>query len=68
MQWEDAKTGHIEAMFESAVFGFKDEVIIRIEPSASGSVVDMRSSSRVGVSDLGANAKRIQNFLEALKS
>lgn len=67
LQWEDAKSGHIEAMFESAVFGFKDDVIIRIEASASGSVVDVRSSSRVGVSDLGANAKRIEAFLSALK-
>lgn len=67
LQWEDAKTGHIEALVESAVFGFKDDVIIRIEPSASGSVLDMRSASRVGVSDLGANAKRIRAFMEAMQ-
>ncbi|GAA6153111.1 DUF1499 domain-containing protein [Pseudoteredinibacter isoporae] len=67
VQWEDAKTGHIEALVESAVFGFKDDVIIRIEPSASGSVLDMRSASRVGVSDLGANAKRIQAFMDAMQ-
>ncbi|MBB6523280.1 DUF1499 domain-containing protein [Pseudoteredinibacter isoporae] len=67
LQWEDAKTGHIEALVESAVFGFKDDVIIRIEPSASGSVLDMRSASRVGVSDLGANAKRIRAFMDAMQ-
>ncbi|MCV6623043.1 MAG: DUF1499 domain-containing protein [Cellvibrionaceae bacterium] len=68
LQWEDAKTGHVEALVESAVFGFKDDVIIRIEASASGSVIDVRSASRVGVSDLGANAKRIRAFLKAMQS
>ncbi len=43
--------------------GFKDDVVIRISSDADGTLVDLRSVSRVGVSDLGANAARIQDFL-----
>jgi uncharacterized protein (DUF1499 family) len=41
--------------------------VIRIEKSDSKSRVDIRSVSRVGVSDLGTNAKRIREFLRAMK-
>jgi uncharacterized protein (DUF1499 family) len=47
-------------------FGFKDDVAIRISPAGAGSRVDMRSRSRVGRSDLGANARRIREFLARL--
>jgi uncharacterized protein (DUF1499 family) len=42
--------------------------VVRIRPDASGlkSTVDMRSVSRVGVGDLGINARRIDDFLTAL--
>lgn len=65
---EDAEAGVIEAVEETKVFGFKDDVIIRITPLSTGSRVDVRSVSRVGVSDLGANAKRIQRYLQALEN
>jgi hypothetical protein len=47
---------------------FKDDVVLRIVPTqdGAGSRVDMRSTSRIGVSDLGVNAKRIRAFLQAL--
>lgn len=64
---EIEKDGHLEATYQSAVFGFKDDVVVRIRPAASGSMIDMRSSSRVGLSDLGANAKRIRAFLADLQ-
>jgi Protein of unknown function (DUF1499) len=64
---EDATTFRIEGVAESFWFGFKDDVVIAITPAGTGSKVDMRSISRVGISDLGANAKRIERFLEALK-
>lgn len=55
--------GIIEATDETFWFGFKDDVIIRIRPDASGgSLIDVRSLSRVGGSDLGANADRIRAF------
>ncbi|MEO5628941.1 MAG: DUF1499 domain-containing protein [Thermomonas sp.] len=68
--WEivaaDPAAGRIEATDTTFWFGFKDDVVIRIEPDASGSKVDVRSLSRVGGSDVGANAARIRAFLKAL--
>jgi uncharacterized protein (DUF1499 family) len=67
----DTETTVVEAYDTSVVFGFVDDVVIRITPikgdGEEGSRVDMRSASRIGVSDLGANAKRIANFLNELK-
>lgn len=63
---EDVRQGRIEATAESLFFGFRDDVVIRIEAAGEGSRVDMRSVSRVGKSDLGANARRIKAFLGAL--
>ena len=62
----------IEATATSSIFGFVDDIVIRIEGpdglNASHSMVDIRSKSRDGQSDLGANAKRIRAFIEALNS
>ena len=58
----------IEAYEETTFFGFKDDVVIRIQAAEQGSRVDVRSVSRVGRSDLGANAKRIQRFLDRMTS
>ena len=70
--WEitgrDEGAGTIEAVATTRWFGFKDDVAIRIAPSGAGSRVDMRSKSRVGRSDAGANARRIRDFLQALQS
>ena len=62
----DPVAGRIEATDTTFWFGFKDDVVIRIEPDAAGSRVDVRSVSRVGGSDVGANAARIRAFLQAL--
>lgn len=61
---EDEPGGVIEATAETFWFGFKDDVIIRVRPAAEGggSRIDVRSISRVGLSDLGANAKRIETW------
>lgn len=70
--WDVAKSdparGHLEATASVSFIRFKDDVVLRIRPSADGrgSKVDMRSVSRVGVGDLGVNARRIREFLEAL--
>ena len=58
--------GRIEATATTRWFGFKDDIVIRISAAGGGSRIDVRSKSRVGRSDLGANAKRIQDFLTAL--
>jgi Protein of unknown function (DUF1499) len=60
--------GRLEATETSALFRFKDDIVLRVRPTdtGEGSIVDMRSVSRVGVSDLGANAKRVRSFLADL--
>lgn len=66
--WEIAQTTDtiIEATATTRWFGFKDDVVIRMTDIGSGVKVDMRSASRVGKSDVGTNAERIQTFLEDL--
>ncbi|QFT83847.1 hypothetical protein FIU88_02560 [Halomonas sp. THAF12] len=56
----------LEAVATTRWFGFEDDIVVRLTPSAAGTTVDMRSASRLGQSDLGTNAARIQTFLEAL--
>lgn len=60
--------GIIEATYTSFWFGFKDDMVVRIKPGqGGGSVVDVRSISRVGGSDIGKNAARIVAFNKALQ-
>jgi len=62
----DAATGRIEATATTPWFGFRDDVVVRVMPAAAGSRIDVRSVSRVGKSDLGANARRIRAYLARL--
>src|SRR5690606_24076027 len=64
----DADQGIIEATDRTMWFGFKDDVILRITDNGSKRLVDIRSKSRVGGSDLGKNAERIHGFIEELDS
>ena len=70
--WElvdaDENEGRIEATDTTLWFGFKDDVVIRIRADNGGSIVDVRSKSRVGLSDVGANAARIRKYLDELES
>jgi uncharacterized protein (DUF1499 family) len=70
LDWEivssDTPSGRIEATATTTWFGFKDDVVVRVRPEGGGSRVDVRSVSRVGDSDVGANAKRIREFLSRL--
>jgi uncharacterized protein (DUF1499 family) len=70
--WEviaaDREAGRIEAVATTPWFGFKDDVVIRVRPQGAAARVDMRSKSRVGVGDLGANARRIQLFVSTLQN
>jgi uncharacterized protein (DUF1499 family) len=63
----DATSNRIEATATTPFFGFKDDVVIRVTPSASGSRIDIRSLSRIGGSDLGTNARRVDAFLAKLR-
>jgi uncharacterized protein (DUF1499 family) len=57
----------IEATEETFWFGFKDDVVITVAARSGGSRVDMRSQSRVGVADAGTNARRVEQFLDAVR-
>jgi len=71
MGWEIAAShpeqGLIEATATTRVMNFKDDIAIRVAEAGEGAAVDVRSVSRVGISDMGANANRIRTFLHALK-
>ena len=58
--------GRIEATDRTFWFGFADDIVVRVRPTDVGSRVDVRSVSRVGVSDVGANAARIRAYLADL--
>ena len=68
--WElvntDANEGIVEATETTAWFGFKDDVIIRVTDNDSERLVDIRSKSRIGKSDLGKNAARIHALIDEL--
>jgi uncharacterized protein (DUF1499 family) len=70
--WEivasDPASGRIEATDTTFWFGFKDDIVVRVAAAPGGSRVDVRSLSRVGVSDVGTNAARIRKYLTALKA
>lgn len=57
----------VEAVAVTGVFGFEDDVVVRITPHHEGTRVDMRSASRVGQGDFGVNAARVAEFLRDLR-
>ncbi len=63
----DKEEGRIEAWDKTTFMGFVDDVVIRITPEGIGSIVDIRSVSRVGGSDVGKNAQRIRTYVDTLK-
>jgi hypothetical protein len=64
----DPASGRLEATDTTALFRFKDDIVLRARPTANGqgSIIDVRSVSRVGIHDLGVNAKRVRSFLSDL--
>jgi uncharacterized protein (DUF1499 family) len=57
----------IDAVFRIPVFGFKDDVRIIIKPvDSERSVLHIKSSSRIGKSDLGVNRRRIKRILSVI--
>jgi len=71
MGWEvvgsDREAGRVEAIATTFLLRFKDDVVVRVRDEAGGARVDVRSKSRVGIGDLGTNARRIQKFLSELR-
>ena len=65
----EPQEGRIEATDTTFWFEFKDDIMIRVRPEGEqGSRIDVRSTSRVGLSDLGANAKRVSLLLGDIES
>ena len=60
----DKEAGLVEATATTFWFGFKDDMVVRIVGDGEGSRLDLRSMSRVGQSDVGANAARITDFVD----
>ncbi len=60
------REGSIEATARTLIMGFRDDVVIRVSALGSGSRVDVRSASRFGLHDFGANAKRVRALLSDL--
>lgn len=70
--WElvaaDASAGRIEATDTTFWFRFKDDVVIKVDQQGSDTVVDVRSVSRVGTGDVGANAIRMRKLFALLEN
>ena len=68
MGWEivniDVNKGILEATETTLLWGFKDDIIVRVAEQGGQTLVDLRSVSRIGRSDLGVNAARIEKFIE----
>lgn len=64
--WKGAPEGGLDALWTSRVFRFKDDIFIRFH-SANGTLVRVRSISRVGTFDFGQNARHVREFFEALE-
>jgi uncharacterized protein (DUF1499 family) len=64
----DNAAGRIETSDRSRWFGFTDDIVIRVTASGSGSRIDLCSSSRLGRSDFGVNAARVERYLSALRA
>jgi hypothetical protein len=66
---EEPREGRIEATDTTFWFGFKDDIVVRVTAADERrSLVDVRSVSRVGRSDVGKNAARIRAYLRRIKT
>ena len=63
---EAPEGGLFFARDETGLFRFVDDVVVRVRPEGDGSKIDVRSKSRDGQGDFGANAARIRAFFDAI--
>ena len=63
---DEPGAGRIVAHATTPRMKFVDDVEITVEPAGAGSRIRVRSASRVGISDFGANARRIRAYLSRL--
>lgn len=59
----DPQGGQMEAVYYSQWYGLASDIAVRVLPDASGSRIDVRSTSRIGIGDMGSNASRIKELL-----
>ncbi|MEM9234151.1 MAG: DUF1499 domain-containing protein [Pseudomonadota bacterium] len=65
----DEEAGRVEGTATTRWFGFKDDVVVRVRPAAEGgSIIDIRSKSRIGRSDIRANTDRIRELRRMILS
>ena len=57
------RPGDIEAVARTLIMGLRDEVVVRVTQAGSGARIDVRSASRYGTHDFGANARRVASLL-----
>ena len=62
------REGRIEAIAQTPIMGFREDVAIRVKADGEDSRVDIRSSSRYFESDLGSNAKRVTQLIEDINT
>ncbi len=72
MGWEivamEPAEGRLEAVATTTWFGYKDDIVVRISQTGEPVLVDVRSKSRLGISDVGTNARRIRLFLARMRA
>jgi uncharacterized protein (DUF1499 family) len=56
------REGRIEAVVRTPLMGFRDDIVVRVRAAEDGARVDMRSASRFGTHDFGANASRLRSL------
>ena len=65
---QGGRPGAIEAVDKSMIFGFTDDVVVRVSGDDGRARIDARSSSRYGEHDLGRNAERVREFFTEVKT
>jgi uncharacterized protein (DUF1499 family) len=62
------KSGQIEAISRTLLMGYADDIVIRVSAGAGEAKIDVRSASRYGEHDFGANARRIRRLFTEVKA
>lgn len=67
---DDNPVGRAEAVDRTLILGFYDDIAVRVtpvgDPAEPDARIDLRSSSRYGESDFGANAQRLRNIMREI--
>jgi uncharacterized protein (DUF1499 family) len=63
----DAAQGILEATRRTRLWGFIDDVTLRLEPTPTGTRIHARSQSRIGKGDLGQNRRNLLELFRALQ-